>query len=413
LPTNISINGNGNNGTIGYIYDATGAKLKKTVGSSVTEYAGNHIYENGNLQFFNHPEGYVTPDGQGGYDYIYQYKDHLGNVRLSFIDNNGTTEIVEENNYYPFGLEHKGYNNAINGVENNYMTYNGKELEESLGLDWLDYGARRYMRDLGRWTSIDPAAHEYVGISPYSYAANNPNVFTDPDGKRLFFVGGANNDQDGWEYITRWGNFMTEAGIRNFVRINASNGREGDILFTNVYRNSGYEFPTNSYPRDPQYYGYATLNPFSERPVQHDAIDRAVEQIEANMANSPLEEGEQFNLAGYSYGSVLQAQVALRLANDGQYIDNLILIGSPISDNSDLMDQLQGNENIGNVIRVDIDGDLLSNPKDILEFIQGGIQNRDAPNNGTGPHFDLARPGDEADQMIQTVIQWLRQQGVE
>ncbi|MEO0902230.1 MAG: hypothetical protein AAFY00_09475, partial [Bacteroidota bacterium] len=130
LPTNISINGNGNNGTIGYIYDATGAKLKKTVGSSVTEYAGNHIYENGNLQFFNHPEGYVTPDGQGGYDYIYQYKDHLGNVRLSFIDNNGTTEIVEENNYYPFGLKHKGYNEAVSPLGNsvaNKWKYNDKE----------------------------------------------------------------------------------------------------------------------------------------------------------------------------------------------------------------------------------------------------------------------------------------------
>lgn len=272
------------------------------------------------------------------------------------------------------------------------------------------------MRDLGRWTSIDPAAHEYVGISPYSYAANNPNVFTDPDGKRLFFVGGAGNDADGWNYITRWGNFMTDAGIRNFVRVNASNGKAGDIAFTNQNRNSGYSYPSNSYPRDPQYYGYATLNPFDERPVQHSAIDSAVEQIQGNIANSPLEEGEQFNLAGYSYGSVLQAQVALRLANDGQYIDNLILIGSPIADDSDLMAQLQGNENIGNVLRVDIEGDLLSNPSDILEFIQGGIQNGPESAGGegdNGPHFDLARPGNQANQLIQTVIQWLREQGVE
>ena len=69
-----------------YIYDATGLKLKKTVGSTTTEYAGNYIYQNGTLQFSNHPEGYVTPDGSGGYDYIYQYKDHLGNVRLSYAD---------------------------------------------------------------------------------------------------------------------------------------------------------------------------------------------------------------------------------------------------------------------------------------------------------------------------------------
>ncbi|XLS30004.1 RHS repeat-associated core domain-containing protein [Flavobacteriaceae bacterium M23B6Z8] len=297
----------------------------------------------------------------------------------------------------------------MNGTENNHFTYNGKELEQELGLDWTDYGARRYMRDLGRWTTIDPASREYVGISPYSYAANNPNVFIDPDGRRLFFVGGANNDQDGWEYITRWGNFMTDAGIRNFVRVNASNGKMGDIFFTNAFRNSGTTYRVNNYPRNPLDDRLISPSDIEEIPRQHSAIDRAVEQIQGNLADSPLEEGEQFNLAGYSYGSVLQAQVALRLANDGQYIDNLILIGSPISDKSKLFKQLEDNENIGNVIRVDIEGDLLSNPQDVWEFIKGGKQN----SSDDGPHFDLARPGEEANSLIQTVIQWLQQQGVE
>ena len=397
-------------------------KLRKTVENTTTDYAGNYIYENNELQFFNHPEGYVKPNTTSGYDYIYQYKDHLGNVRLSYTDanNNGKietygftsgyySEIIEESNYYPFGLKHKGYNNVVNGTENNHFTYNGKELEQELGLDWTDYGARRYMRDLGRWTTIDPAASEYVGISPYSYAANNPNVFTDPDGRRLFFVGGANNDQDGWEYITRWGNFMTDAGIRNFVRVNASNGKMGDVFFTNTFRDSGTTYRVNRYPRNPLGEELVRASDIEEIPRQHSAIDRAVEQIQGNLADSPLEEGEQFNLAGYSYGSVLQAQVALRLANDGQYIDNLILIGSPISDKSKLFKQLQNNENIGNVIRVDIEGDLLSNPQDVWEFIKGGKQN----SSDDGPHFDLARPGEEANSLIQTVIQLLQQQGVE
>lgn len=408
--------------TISYVYDATGTKLEKRVlnvnSESSLEYAGNFVYQGGSPQFFSHPEGYVNIEGSE-FHYVYQYKDHLGNVRLSYTEdpsNPGTPTIIEENNYYPFGLTHKGYNEGGdtslgNDVANNHMTYNGKELEESLGLNWLDYGARSYQPDLGRWTSIDPASHEYVGISSYSYAANNPNVFTDPDGKRLFFVGGAGNDADGWEYITRWGNFMTEAGIRNFVRINASNGRSGDIAFTNRYRTSGTYYPSPLI--------FDTRNSFigsRQLPVEHDAIDMAIEQIQDNLAENSLEEGEQFNLAGYSYGSVLQAQVALRLANDGQYIDNLILIGSPIPDDSRLMRQLQGNENIGRVLRVDIDGDLLSNPSDVLEFIQGGIQNGPEEFGGegdNGPHFDLARPDDQADRLIQTVIQWLRQQGVE
>lgn len=114
------------------------------------------------------------------------------------------------------------------------------------------------------------------------------------------------------------------------------------------------------------------------------------------------------NMIGYSFGSVMSAQVALRLAEKGQVVDNLVLIGSPISDKSDLYKQLKEHKNIKNVIRYDIPGDYLSNPQDIYDWIQGARQN----SSDDGRHFDLARPGSEADKNIQVVIEWLRQQGV-
>ena len=115
LPETINItDANGLFGAITYIYDATGVKLKKIVSTgTTTEYAGNFIYENGTLKFFSQPEGYVEPvneiDISQGFAYVYQYKDHIGNIRLSYSDsdNNGSvdsSEIIEENNYYPFGL---------------------------------------------------------------------------------------------------------------------------------------------------------------------------------------------------------------------------------------------------------------------------------------------------------------------
>ncbi|TXG34865.1 hypothetical protein FUA22_17255 [Seonamhaeicola maritimus] len=92
LPVDVSINGNGNVGTISYIYDATGVKLEKKVTENSTDtythYAGNYVYDSSSLKFFNHPEGYIEQNSGGSYDYIYQYKDHLGNVRLSYKGEN-------------------------------------------------------------------------------------------------------------------------------------------------------------------------------------------------------------------------------------------------------------------------------------------------------------------------------------
>uniref|UniRef100_UPI00261DC130 RHS repeat-associated core domain-containing protein n=1 Tax=uncultured Winogradskyella sp. TaxID=395353 RepID=UPI00261DC130 len=187
LPESISINGNGNNGTITYIYDATGVKQKKIVSNGTTTYyAGNYIYEGSALKFFSHPEGYIEPNGSN-FDYVYQYKDHLGNIRLAYSDtnNNGSvnsSEIKEENNYYPFGLQHKGYNNVVSSNSNSVarkFKYNGKELEKALGYKMYEYEARHYDAALARFVTIDPLAEDYSFQSSYVYAVNDPVRFID------------------------------------------------------------------------------------------------------------------------------------------------------------------------------------------------------------------------------------------
>lgn len=150
-----------------------------------TEYAGNYIYEVGVLQFFNTAKGYVGPKGTG-WEYVFQYKDHLGNIRLSYADADGNgliaqTEIREENNYYPFGLKHKGYNSTLTGKDHKYG-FGSKEEQDELGLGWIDITARNYDPALGRWMNVDPLAELMRRHSPYNYAFDNPIYFIDADG---------------------------------------------------------------------------------------------------------------------------------------------------------------------------------------------------------------------------------------
>uniref|UniRef100_UPI003AA899F6 polymorphic toxin type 50 domain-containing protein n=1 Tax=Tenacibaculum sp. TaxID=1906242 RepID=UPI003AA899F6 len=193
LPERIDIGSN----RLENVYDALGTKLrKKKIENGVTvitDYAGGFIYENNELQFFSHPEGYVQKSGNS-FSYVYQYKDHVGNVRLSYTDSNGngiidaSTEIIEENHYYPFGLKQKGYNNVTQSTGNSLAQkwkYNGKELNEDLGLDLYDYGARFYDPELGRWFTPDALAEKYYNQSTYTYALNNPIIYVDPDGNQV------------------------------------------------------------------------------------------------------------------------------------------------------------------------------------------------------------------------------------
>ncbi|GAA0882181.1 DUF6443 domain-containing protein [Sphingobacterium siyangense subsp. cladoniae] len=201
LPTEISFTG-GNK--ILYLYNSSGQKVKKTVTEDAATvevfYLDGFQYKGTVLQFFPTAEGYVDNTvnslGNNVYNYVYQYKDHLGNVRLSYgVSGRGAAKFVqaiEENNYYPFGLRHLNYNmtyqqyqeldsevdlypplSATGKLVNNYR-FLGQERQDELGLNWDTFRYRNYDYAIGRFFGVDPITEKFTDLTPYQFAHNNP-----------------------------------------------------------------------------------------------------------------------------------------------------------------------------------------------------------------------------------------------
>jgi len=210
LPEEIDF-GNGNK--IKYLYTANGAKIKKTVEtnssiSSTVHYAGNFVYNGNQLEHIVSSEGRVIKDGTT-FEYQYFLRDHLGNVRVVFgEDEDGNAEILQEDHYYPFGLTYMGDLNYNYGTQENKYLYQGKELQDDHNLQWHDFGARMYDAQLGRWHCPDPLLQFN---SPYLAMGNNPVSGVDPSGMWVDRIRGmASRGKALYDYM----NFMRGKGYR-------------------------------------------------------------------------------------------------------------------------------------------------------------------------------------------------------
>jgi RHS repeat-associated protein len=190
LVINFTNNSSGQPRRIEFLYDATGVKLRKTIltNNVITDqrdYVNGIEYKSGVLDRFAHTEGSVIRNTSGGYEYEYTIKDHLGNTRVTYSDNNndgfvGSSDIKQINHYYPFGLNMEGNWNGVGGA--NKYQYNGKEWNDDFGLNWNDYGARWYDPAVARWWAVDPLSILRNNVSPYQYVQNNPVKMIDPTG---------------------------------------------------------------------------------------------------------------------------------------------------------------------------------------------------------------------------------------
>ena len=212
-----------------YIYTATGTKLKvlkkwnpnysttPVIGTTInpslltlnetTDYVGNKVYENGTLKRILTDNGYI----ESGIYYFY-IKDHLGNNRIVA---NASAGVIQSTQFYPFGMAFAEGTTTEQGRQP--YKYNGKELDQSHGLNQYDYSARFYDPAYNRFTTMDPLSEKYYSWSPYVYVGNNPMKYIDPTGMAVEDVEGGTR-YTGTDAQTMFSKVKDSFSISNHVR---------------------------------------------------------------------------------------------------------------------------------------------------------------------------------------------------
>jgi RHS repeat-associated protein len=316
LPTSITTGSGKKQNQTGYLYRADGTKLAKFTGNPLfignrqVDYLDGFQYDTlvdlclgcpmqtANLKFVPTSEGYFDFEKNL---YIYNYTDHLGNVRLSYADSNHDGgiqprdmnvkhcedmgdgnmacydvwmpgEVVEVNNYYPFGMMHNFTGTTMNSYQ---YKYNGKELQET---GMYDYGARFYMPDIGRWGVVDPLAETSRRWTPYNYAFNNPIRFIDPDGRQNEDIIKVNSQGYVQSITPQEGPHVVVDEQDNQLNVN-------DLGFDQDQLQAVIDMANTMSPIDLQYDGLRLFTPYSAKDMSDNFNKIDLGGIKSNLSN--------------------------------------------------------------------------------------------------------------------------------
>jgi len=283
-----------------------------------TDYLDGFQYNEQVLEFFPTTEGYVkatptglvppgTPPSAYAFNYVFNYTDHLGNVRVSYTKDpqTGNLKILDESHYYPFGLKHQEYStfgfvsNPIQGViiapliNNPYKyKYQGQELQDELGLNWYSFKWRNYMPDIGRFFNVDPLSEDYAEQSPYTFCQNSPVAY------------------------------MELEGLEGVLAIFYHGGPTGGGLPTTVDK-AGY---TGQYFSNTQSTAMTNNRDFAGTIIAPGWTSASGVETGLDFVNENYVEGDQIIIYGYSYGVDVAVDLATELNNMGVPVDLLVTV---------------------------------------------------------------------------------------
>ena len=198
-----------------------------------------------------------------------------------------TADVVNANDYYPFGMLMPGRKYSVANTKYRYG-FNGKGNDNDVKGEGnqQDYGLRIYDPRLGRFLSVDPITKNYPMLSPYQFASNTPIQAIDLDGLEAFYVHGTWSDPN------------------TFSKLTVSTVNE----ITN--NTTGKEF---------KWSGYNT-----NRARRKAAMQLADHIMKNRDPNQPL------TLIGHSHGGNVLVMTANILKKRGVQVNNLLTINTPV-----------------------------------------------------------------------------------
>ncbi|MCF6402513.1 DUF6443 domain-containing protein [Chitinophaga filiformis] len=172
--------------------------------------------------------------------FLYVYVSNESNSDVYFDDlaiKHTTGHLLQEDSYYPFGLEIQALGSAaLNRLQHNYL-FNGIEKINDLDLQLYQTFYRTFDPQTGRWMQVDPRTEEFNSISGYANNFNNPVNLSDPFGDAPLGI------DPPW-----WSQFFQGYGMNGNSPILLSTF---EVIGTNVARANASEqimnFATNDY----------------------------------------------------------------------------------------------------------------------------------------------------------------------
>ncbi|MDR6339018.1 RHS repeat-associated protein [Filimonas zeae] len=124
-----------------------------------------------------------------GYVFVYVSNTSTTNVWFdNFTVRHTRGRLLEEQHYYPYGLQIAAISSKAYGKLDNRFGFQGLYSEYEPETGWNNFQLRDYDAQLGRWMAVDPYAQYASG---YTGMGNNPGGLVDKDGGMTHAGGGA------------------------------------------------------------------------------------------------------------------------------------------------------------------------------------------------------------------------------